>query len=249
MAGMVRPTRGYASRGVVMSAPMDDYRALSDAVASAFVAELPEYLRRQGVDVRTIDQLVGAIAAELETWKQQGARDQIQTPLEIVRSVIHGVVDEKSLPMTSRDLGERSWKVHVAWGIGRAEAIAGMVPAPPEHPVAGVAIAIASTNLMDRTRIEETAGARNVDALVWRNPGAVADGLDSAVPAVAFVDLEHGAAHDLIRLFVDAGVRTIAYGPHVDDHALAAAAALGATEVLPRSIFFRRLESLIPTAV
>lgn len=228
---------------------MDDYRALSETVADAFVSDLPGFLRLHGVAADRIAEIVKAVRTEFDSWTRRGAREQRRTPLEIVRDHIGGVVDDEALPMTSRDLGEQSWKAHVAWGIGRAEAIAGVVPAAPGHPVAGGAVAIVSTNLMDRTRIEETAGSRNVDAVVWRNPGAVAEGLATLLPAVAFVDLEHGAAHDLIRLLVDAGVRTIAYGPHVDDHALAAAASLGATEVLPRSIFFRRLESLIPTAV
>ena len=37
----------------------------------------------------------------------------------------------------------------------------------------------------------------------------------------------------------------IGFGPHVDDDLLAAGRAAGCTEVLPRSVFFRRLDQLV----
>jgi hypothetical protein len=39
--------------------------------------------------------------------------------------------------------------------------------------------------------------------------------------------------------------RIVGYAPHVDDAAQGAALAAGCTEVLPRSVFFRRLPHLV----
>ena len=66
---------------------------------------------------------------------------------------------------------------------------------------------------------------------------------------MALVDLEHGAASEAIAALAGAGVTVVAYGPHVDDVALAAARAQGAAEALPRSRFFARLPKLLPIQV
>jgi hypothetical protein len=102
---------------------------------------------------------------------------------------------------------------------------------------------------MDRTRIGDAATAAGCELILWRNPGAVSAGLDSEPPALAFVDLSHPAANEAIAQLAAARVRTIAFGPHVDDLAMAAAGALGADEVLPRARFFHRLAALFPKAL
>jgi hypothetical protein len=147
-------------------------------------------------------------------------------------------------PATSRDIGEEAWRAHVAWGLARAETIAGMVPRPAAP--AGATVALVGTDLMDRTAIQSAADAAGFELVLWRNPAAVSDGIAASKPALALVDLSHAAAMDAIRALADAGVRTVAFGPHVDDHAMAAAQALGAEEALPRSRFFRRLPGLFP---
>ena len=92
---------------------------------------------------------------------------------------------------------------------------------------------VVTDNLLDRTRIEAALGAAG-----WRTV-AEADG------AVVIVDLEARGADAVIS--ESAGIRVIAYGPHVDDIAMARARALGADQVLPRSRFFRDIGSLLPT--
>lgn len=150
-------------------------------------------------------------------------------------------------PASSQELGDDIWKVHVAWGVARASIVAGVVPrATAETPRRTVGVAVVTTNLMDRTRIVDTATGRGLSTVAWRNPGAVQRGLEEDSPVVAFVDLEHRAADEIIRLLADGGVRTIAYGPHVDDLAMARAGSLGADEVLARSRFFRRLTDWLP---
>jgi len=153
-------------------------------------------------------------------------------------------------PASSQDLGDDVWRLHVAWGVARAAVIAGVVPrtdAVPEHSHVGVAVV--TGNLMDRTRIVDTAADRGLGSVAWRNPGAVATGLETTVPAVAFVDLEHRAADEVVRLFAGAGIRTIAYGPHVDDFAMARARSLGADDVVTRSRLFGRLTDWMPRPV
>ena len=102
---------------------------------------------------------------------------------------------------------------------------------------------------MDRTHIQSVADDAGFELLLWRNPAAVADGLATGSPSLVFVDLTHPAALDTIRTLAATRTTTIAFGPHVDDHALAAAKALGADDVLPRSVFFRRLPQLFPQPV
>lgn len=156
-------------------------------------------------------------------------------------------------PATSQQLGEEAFAAHVAWGLGRAEAVAGMVPSSASgRPAAATAmdVALVSGNLMDRTRIAEVVEGAGFSLVVWRNPGAVTAGLESGpLPVVAFVDLVHPAANGIMADLVAAGVRTVAFGPHVDDFALVAARALGVADALPRSRFFHRLPSLLPQAV
>jgi hypothetical protein len=104
-------------------------------------------------------------------------------------------------------------------------------------------------DLMDRTRIESVARAAGFDLAVWRNPAAIADGLAGTPPAVVLVDLTHAAADEAIRACTAAGVRTIAFGPHVDDVALARARSLGAMDAVARSRFFSRLEAYLQAMV
>ena len=80
----------------------------------------------------------------------------------------------------------------------------------------------------------------------------------SAVPeAVVVADLDGPApvGADLIVLDLAAGIDpaaaaaigppVVAFGPHVDGEALAAAVAAGCSDALPRSVFFRRLPALL----
>jgi hypothetical protein len=88
------------------------------------------------------------------------------------------------------------------------------------------------TDLMDRSRIS---GARpDVEFVV--DPAACA-GAD-----VVIIDLTRAAgAVTAVRAHAPAA-RVIAFGPHVDTPAFAAASAAGADVVLPRSRFFRDIE-------
>ena len=154
-------------------------------------------------------------------------------------------------PASSQDLGDAAWRAHLAWGVAKAKDVAGAVgsgtttPRPSRRPI----VALVGTDLMDRSRIESVVHGVGLSFEVWRNPGAIAEGLESSRPVVVLVDLTHPAADEAIRGASSAGIRTFAFGPHVDDVALVRAQSLGATDAIARSRFFRRLPDLLPTQV
>lgn len=83
-------------------------------------------------------------------------------------------------------------------------------------------------DLMDRSRVSA--------ALPGARFTRTAD--DCADATVVLVDLaRHGGDVSAVRAAAP-GARIVAFGPHVDDEALAAARADGADAVLPRSRFF-----------
>ena len=149
-------------------------------------------------------------------------------------------------PASSQALGDAAWKAHMAWGIAKASSVAGVVPGASQDRPVEATVALVSTNLMDRVAISNAVVAAGYSLTVWRNPGAIEDGLSRSLPGFALVDLEHPFAEDALRKFSTVKISVIAFGPHVDDIALVRARALGATEALPRSRFFRRLPKLLP---
>jgi hypothetical protein len=251
-------------------------QAVAAAFVAAYTPYVQRKAVQLGVDddaVReAIDEGGRRLSAAFALWADVPAQSQRASPLELFREALAcptarlielGVASnvrertqEDALPgdvfdvapATSRDLGEEAWAAHVAWGIARTEAIAGLVPCT-SPPAVGARAALVGTDLMDRTRITEAGKAAGYEVIAWRNPGAIDAGLDQGVPSIAFVDLTHPVANEAIVRLVGAGVKTIAFGPHVDDLAMAAAGALGAAEVLPRSRFFKRLPQLFPVIV
>lgn len=109
-------------------------------------------------------------------------------------------------------------------------------------PASGSPVVALTGDLMDRSRI--TARHRSARFV---GDGAALVAAVAGLPAggQVFVDLGRPGALDAIASLasdVARGVRVIAYGSHVDTGLLEEAAARGATEVLARSVFFRRLQ-------
>lgn len=129
-------------------------------------------------------------------------------------------------PASSQSLGEEAWRAHLAWGAVKAAALTSTVERR---------VLVVSANLLDRSRIESAI----------RAAGLSVASLDASSPTRALVDLSSPGAIDRIEELTDGGVDVIAFGPHVDTATLEAAAAAGATESLPRSIFFRRLDEIV----
>lgn len=121
-------------------------------------------------------------------------------------------------PASSSELGESVWQAHLAWGAAKAESF---LPA----------VVIVTRNLLDSSRIEESAKAGGFTISEW----------NASTPpqaTVATVDLTHPEAEIAIEQLVRGGTRVIAYGPHVDADGLERALQLGAAAALPRSRFF-----------
>ena len=136
-------------------------------------------------------------------------------------------------PASSQDLGEEAWQVHVAWAMQKAQSVV--------RPAVG----LLSTDLMDSARIEQAAGEAGYRVETWRGLPT----LGERRPSIAFIDLTHADADDAIRLLADAGVRVVAFGPHVDDLAMIRARSLGAADALARPRFFRTIPELLPESV
>ena len=151
-------------------------------------------------------------------------------------------------PASSEELGDEVWSAHLAWGVAKAEVVAGMVPAPARstQPSGRPCAMLVSGDLMDRTKVESVAEQLGFELVVARNPAAVEAALDRR-PVVAFVDITHPAADDAIRALSAVTRRTIGFGPHVDDVALIRAKTLGAADAVPRSRFFSHLRDWFPT--
>ena len=133
-------------------------------------------------------------------------------------------------PASSQDLGERAWKAHLAWGIAKARAVAGAVPA------ATPTVVVVGGQSADRQTVRRVAGSAGFAVEAWDSIDPVDAG--NARPVLVLVDVDHPAAHDAIRGLVRRGHEVAVFGSDVDDLTTAAVLALGARDVIER----RRLE-------
>ena len=93
-------------------------------------------------------------------------------------------------------------------------------------------VVAATPDLMDRSRL----AAELPEAELVRS-------LEGVEADLVLVDVSRPAL--VAQLGQVRAPRIVGYGPHLDTEATAAALAAGCTEVLARSVFFRRLRSLV----
>ena len=134
-------------------------------------------------------------------------------------------------PASSAALGEEAWKAHLVWGAAKAQSVT--------RPAVGVLAA----NLLDRDRIERVLTQHGLRLDVIRDAAGVGG------QALVLVDLTDRAADETITAAAAAGIRSIGFGPHVDEFAMVRARSLGASDALARSQFFRDLDRLLPEMV
>ena len=134
-------------------------------------------------------------------------------------------------PASSRRLGDDVWEAHLAWGATKAKSF--------ERPRQ---VGLLSVNLMDRSRVEPLVERSGAKLVVWAEGKAVAGGVK---PDLGLVDLATPGALVAIEEWVQAAVRVIAFGPHVDRESLRKARQSGAEQVLARSVFFEKLGELL----
>lgn len=144
-------------------------------------------------------------------------------------------------PASSQELTSEAWRAHLAWGAGKAQEMAHRVL----RPLAGVY----SRNLMDRSKIELELRAAGFDIFLLRNLDLVRRAMTGKRPSVAFVDLESPDVDEVVLVLSGAGVRVVAYGPHVDDLGLQRVLSLGAADAVTRARFFGRLHEYLPQIV
>ncbi|MBT8218064.1 MAG: hypothetical protein HKN74_14575 [Acidimicrobiia bacterium] len=236
--------------------------ATGSALHSAFVGGFGPYLKaildERGLphlDDDTVQAATEWLDDELRTLLDQPFHLQDRSPLELVQQAMEGPTgalraagvkaplrdpvsvaalpgDHYGLaPASSAALGEEAFHAHLAWGAAKASALAPLV-------TGGRPVLLLSGDLMDRSRFEEA-----VREVGLRLATSSDDGLR---PLVAFVDLKHPDADDLIRTLAADGVEVIAYGPHVDSDALTRARTLGAQTVLARSRLMRAITDHLP---
>ena len=239
--------------------------APATALHSAFVGGFRPYLnaifeeRQLSVPPECIDDAEAWIDETLQELLEQPYAEQRRSPLEIVQEAMTGItaaltaagaskvlrdpVTVSALPgdlygiapASSSALGEEAFQVHIAWGIEKAKALAPLVSG------VGRGVAVVSGDLIDISRFEDAVNGAGMQLQVWWKKGE-----GEPKPVVAFVDLTHPDADDAIESFTSERVRVIAYGPHVDEDAMARAALLGAGEVLPRSRLFKSVGEYLP---
>ena len=219
------------------------------------VSEAQEALLREGLD-DALEQGRSWLEDRLGEFLETPFAEQTRGPLEIFQEAIKfptevlaaaGVpIPERDAvatnalpgdlydlaPATSRDLGEEAWTAHLAWGAAKAHAMR-----PPK-------VGVLSRNLMDRSKLESSLRAAGMKPTLISDPGDLPDDL-SAILA----DLEHPSAKDVVEQATETGVPCAAFGPHINQEALAAAKTWGAQEAVARSATFRDPAALIRRAL
>ena len=240
--------------------------APATALHSAFVGGFRPYLNAifeerglPALPAGILDDSEEWLAATLQRLLELPFAEQHRSPLEIVQEAMMGVTDAMAAtgapkllrdpvtvsalpgdiygiaPASSAALGVEAFQAHIAWGIEKAKALAPLVSG------IGRGVAVVSGDLMDISRFEDVVNGAGMQLQVWGKTGE-----HDSKPVVAFVDLTHPDADDAIESFTTERVRVIAYGPHVDEDAMARAALLGASEVLPRSRLFKSVGEFLP---
>ncbi len=238
--------------------------AFSSALHSAFVGAFGQYLK--GIlEERGLPAISDQIVTEAGYWLDSNLAvllelpypEQRRSPLEIVQEAVAGPTtalakmevkaplrDPVSVaalpgdiygiaPASSAALGETAFEAHLAWGIAKARVLAPLVSGR------GRRVALLTGDLMDRSRFEAAVHDAGLQLEPWIPE-------PEHRPVVAFVDLTHPDSDRAIEALATAGVRTIAFGPHVDEDAMARAGLLGADVVLTRSQLFRSIGDHLP---
>ncbi|MDH3260861.1 MAG: hypothetical protein OEM84_07810 [Acidimicrobiia bacterium] len=137
-------------------------------------------------------------------------------------------------PASSRQLGDGVWMAHLEWGATKARALHGSSE-----------VGLLSADLMDRSRVEQMVARSGAQLVAWDGRVAGTVPAEGRLPGLVLVDLAVPDAIAAIERLVQAGVRVIAFGPHVDGAALRSARQAGADEVLARSVFFQKLGAFL----
>ena len=252
-----------------------EYAAACQTVAAALTEAFPSYVDARlpaanlaGMD-EALEQGMTWLRAELTQWAGRRPADQRRGPLQIFQTAMafptaaleaagvpapqRSEAEARALPGdtyrlapgSSRDIDDATWKAHVAWGIAKARVVADVVPRTDAGAAAG-GVAVVTMSQAHRDAIYAVAGARGLVTRHWRNPGAIAAGLEAERPRWAVVDGNHKAADEAVRRLGAAGSRVLVFTEDPDDIALARWKSLGADAVAGHSEVSAVLERWLP---
>ena len=226
---------------------------MTESIVSAFVEAYEPYVRRRlaelGLDPTGLEEAVATgsewLRTALEELLAEPFASQPRGPLEVFQESMRfpteslGATGAEPLqrdpvvanalpgdlyglaPAASHELGEKAWQAHLAWGAAKAAALRAVG-----------AVAVLSRNLLDRSKLEAALDGGGHEVMVIKG-GELPDGVSTVV-----ADLEHPEAMAVLEAAARAGVRAIAYGPHVAEDAMEDARSAGA-EAIPRSKVLR----------
>ena len=138
-------------------------------------------------------------------------------------------------PRTLADIDASLQEPALLWGAAKARLHLERHAGPSDRPEPAV-VAFAP-DLMDQSRLR-AAG----DVVLVRHASQLLD----HTARLVLVDVTRPGVLEVVG---DVPAPVIGFFPHVDDELAAAASAAGCDEVLPRSVFFRRLPELLGTGV
>jgi len=215
---------------------------------SAVADAMPRLRAAAETSIDDLRRLLEADIGDQPTGPLEVLRRSIATPTEVLRDagvppVPRDPFDERNFPQDVYALSPASFAdvdptLHepgLVWGAAKAHVhLRRRRERPAERKGAGV-VAL-SVDLMDRSKI----AAAFPEATLVRSMGALADAAAGA--ALVLVDLNRLSDPAELEVLRAHDVRIIAYGSHVDDERLDAATRAGA-EAVPRSVFFRRIDT------
>ena len=253
-----------------------DSDRLTAAMMSAFPDYLWRRLRELGVVAGSaVERAVAAATIRLEQGLSEllarRLSEQAKSPLELCREATAEVTaaltasgltpperDEWETdrhpddvyglyPASSQDLGEEAWRLHLDWGVAKAQRVAGVVPAD-EADSRTPTVALFGVPADDREALVAGIEGRGYSCPIWRNPAALAEGVSSG-PILVFVDIRHPQAHAAIRIIAGEGIRTVVTGDYVDDLMTPGLMALGAEAVVNVDRVLSSLDGLLPRII
>jgi hypothetical protein len=247
---------------------------MASALIAAFPGYLAERLGSIGVAVddglaEAIATATSRLEQDLSGLLSQPVSAQVESPLELARRATGSVTDALTArgvpsverdewdrsnhpedryglyPASSQDLGEEAWRLHLDWGIHKAEAVAGVVPREmPPSELSIPTVALFGVPVHERARLQNAVESRGFQTQIWRNPAALEKAATTR-PVLALVHLGHPAAHDAIRTLAGSGVRVVATGEGIDDLTRPGLMALGAEEAVALDRLLARLDRLL----
>ncbi|MGB9359488.1 MAG: hypothetical protein WCC01_13135 [Acidimicrobiia bacterium] len=239
---------------------------------ASFVAALPAYLTERYSShgypldrrsIESIDRATDVLASELGHELALPFHEQRRSPLEIVRQVLtvpNDALAERGTPPlattasmfaddpyglapgSSSDLGATAHEAHLLWGAAKAAAFTGAVPTVPSPPV----VAVMAGSRSDREELVALIEAAGLQCVAVRNPGAVADAIDSGSVVFALVDLDHRSARDALVQLTASRIATITYGDSIDDLIETGLRAQGVRDVVSRQRLMANPVAFIP---